>query len=108
MLNKETSNIASALKNGLLQLYGQRLEKLLLFGSHARGDYRDDSDIDFMIVLNDEKLNVSKEIKHIVKVKHPLILEHNKEINSIPISLNRYETERSPLLYFVRKEAIEV
>lgn len=108
MLNTETRNIADALKEGLSQFYGNRLEKLLLFGSHARGDYREDSDIDFMIVLNDKELNTGEEIKDIVKIKHPLILKYNKEINSLPISLNRFESERSPLLYFVRKEAVEV
>jgi predicted nucleotidyltransferase len=36
---------------GLRDIYGPRLEKIALFGSHARGDASPDSDIDVAIVL---------------------------------------------------------
>ena len=41
------------LKKGLTELYGQRLKALILFGSYARGDYREGSDLDVLVVLND-------------------------------------------------------
>ena len=39
-------------------LLGDRLKKVILFGSYARGDYQDSSDIDIMILtdLNDDEL----------------------------------------------------
>ena len=39
------------LKIGLKELYGDRLVKLILFGSHARGEANLDSDIDLLAVL---------------------------------------------------------
>ncbi|WP_263363372.1 nucleotidyltransferase domain-containing protein [Pseudanabaena sp. UWO310] len=39
------------LKLGLKELYGDRLVKLILFGSHARGEANPDSDIDLLAVL---------------------------------------------------------
>jgi Nucleotidyltransferase domain. len=33
-------------------LYGQRLKGVYLFGSYARGDYDDNSDVDVLIVLD--------------------------------------------------------
>lgn len=36
----------------LVAIYGNHLKKIILYGSYARGDYRDDSDIDIMILLN--------------------------------------------------------
>ena len=34
------------------QLYGEKLNKIILYGSYARGDNTEESDIDIMIVLN--------------------------------------------------------
>ena len=45
------------LKLGLKELYGDRLVRLILFGSHARGEANTDSDIDLLIVL---KSNISQ------------------------------------------------
>jgi len=33
-------------------IYGAHLRQVILYGSYARGDYRDDSDIDIMILLD--------------------------------------------------------
>jgi predicted nucleotidyltransferase len=43
-----TKKIQQAAKDVL----GDRLEKIILFGSHARGDHHADSDIDFFILAN--------------------------------------------------------
>ena len=42
--------------------YGNRLSKIILYGSYARGDFNEESDIDFMVLLNDEEVRTSKEI----------------------------------------------
>ncbi len=34
---------------------------LILFGSYARGDYREDSDIDLLILINDDKVTHDEE-----------------------------------------------
>ena len=34
------------------KIYGTHLRQVILYGSYARGDYRSDSDIDIMILLN--------------------------------------------------------
>ena len=46
--------ILKKLKNELIQIYGERLDHIILYGSRARGDARDDSDIDILIVLKDD------------------------------------------------------
>jgi len=38
-------------RDGLVGLYGDRLKGVYLFGSHARGDAREGSDIDVAVVL---------------------------------------------------------
>jgi uncharacterized protein len=43
--------ILARLKRELEVLYGARLKQVLLYGSRARGDHRDDSDYDVLVVL---------------------------------------------------------
>ncbi len=43
--------ILARLKRELEVLYGVRLKQVLLYGSRARGDHRDDSDYDVLVVL---------------------------------------------------------
>lgn len=51
-MDKETDNILRYFKGKLQEHFGGRVERVLLFGSRARGDSRSDSDIDVLIVLD--------------------------------------------------------
>ena len=56
--------------NGLLQtyiseikkIYGTHLSKIILYGSYARGDFRPDSDVDIMILLDLSDLDLDNDI----------------------------------------------
>ncbi len=43
---------------------------VILYGSYARGDYREDSDIDLLILLDSERDNLSYNDK--TKISHPI------------------------------------
>ncbi|MEL6222113.1 MAG: nucleotidyltransferase domain-containing protein, partial [Cyanobacteria bacterium J06627_8] len=45
------NHVLDSLSNYLNHLYGQQLEELILFGSHARGEATPESDIDVLVVL---------------------------------------------------------
>ena len=47
-VNEVTQQVVNAAKDTL----GDRLNKLILFGSYARGDFDDDSDIDFFVLAD--------------------------------------------------------
>jgi predicted nucleotidyltransferase len=44
--------IAASITDQVKNLFGSNLEKVILFGSRARGDYSPDSDFDFVILAN--------------------------------------------------------
>ncbi len=47
-LNKITERVCAAAK----EVLGDKLEKVVLFGSYARGDYDEESDVDILIVAD--------------------------------------------------------
>lgn len=46
------SNIIYKFSQELKQILGDNLAKVIVYGSYARGDYRDNSDVDIMILLS--------------------------------------------------------
>ncbi|MEE8168363.1 MAG: nucleotidyltransferase domain-containing protein [Candidatus Hydrothermarchaeales archaeon] len=58
----------------VLEKYGNRIEKIILFGSYARGDFEGESDID-VLVVGDITLNDA------VDITVPLMLKHGKYIS---------------------------
>jgi predicted nucleotidyltransferase len=48
----DPDEIAKAVAQDLRELYGERLKRVLLFGSWARGDAHPDSDVDLLVVLD--------------------------------------------------------
>lgn len=58
-LNDNERKALSELKEKITEKYPGA--ELILYGSKARGDYREDSDIDLLVVIND-KHNIDKDI----------------------------------------------
>jgi uncharacterized protein len=93
------------LRQALIQLYGDRLTALILFGSYARQDATADSDIDVMLVLKDI-ISPGDEILRISALKTDLNLKYDELISITPISQQDYQTRLSPFLQNVRREGI--
>lgn len=89
----------------LRSLYGERVVKIVLYGSYARGDSRKHSDIDIALVLTGE-VNRFKEIKRIVNAIYDIELEHDILISVYATTLDEYENSDWPLYYHIKNEGI--
>jgi len=100
-------------KNQILQLIKDSVKAtapgaiLILYGSYARGDYRSDSDIDLLVLLNKDQITRDEEIK----IKYPLYhIEFDKGIIISPLVLSKktWETRHriSPFYQNVTREGI--
>ena len=63
-LNRCLSRYLSVVQN----IYGNLLKRVVLFGSYARGDYHEDSDVDIMIFLDVEPQNERDNIHQLLDV----------------------------------------
>mgnify|MGYP000431158899 CR=1 FL=1 len=59
---EEKRNILKNFVDKMEKLFGKSLKKLILYGSYARGDYKENSDIDIMILvkMSDEEIRLVK------------------------------------------------
>ena len=68
------------------KIYGSILSKVILFGSYARGDYDENSDIDVMIVLDVEPKDERKQIDELAEITADFNLKHDTYVMPIPKS----------------------
>ena len=100
--------ILRELKKGLIEIYGEQLKAVYLFGSFARGEGRlPDSDIDVMVVLKGE-FNYSDIERRSIDFVASLCLEHEVVIICHFISDKRYVESESPFMLNVRDDAVSV
>jgi predicted nucleotidyltransferase len=104
----EQQALIADFKKAVSQLYGDRLAKIILYGSYARGDAHEESDIDFLVVLKDEVVNPYREIDRMNDSIFNLALKYNTMISFQPTSLQKLETSKMPIYYFIKKEGKEV
>ena len=91
------------LKEGLAQIYGDKLKAVYLYGSYARGDYRQGSDVDVMILLKDYK-SYWEEIKRTSELAANISLDYDVLVSRIIMSEEKWKQSDTPLLRNIHRE----
>lgn len=91
-------------------IYGSHLKQVILYGSYARGDYSEDSDIDIMILLDlsDQEL---KSYRHQLSANtYDFNLEHDIDIKPIAKNEGHFKSwvVNYPFYANVRKEGVNL
>ena len=95
---------------GVKDILGDRAKKIILYGSYARGDYNDSSDIDIMILtdLNDDE--IFKYRNKIWEYAYDIEWDNNFDIKLSPLIKNidkfNYWLEALPFYMNVQKEGV--
>jgi len=100
-------NILSEFKKGLVERYGERLARLVCYGSVARGEAGPESDIDLALVLEGE-VRPSREIDALVDLLADFNLRYGVLISILPIDRGTWENAAGPFWRNVRREGIEL
>lgn len=91
------------LRNALQMLYGERLSGLYLYGSYARNEASESSDIDVLIVLKGQ-VRPAAEIWNMNDLVSALCLKYNVLISLNPVSEERFLKRDEPLLRNIQHE----
>lgn len=75
------------------RLYGDRLVRILLFGSRARGDERPDSDYDIAVILRDYDWSWS-EVKRLGGLTWEILMNTGAVVSAFPIPVEDFGPDR--------------
>ena len=95
-----------AFRRELEGIYGDRLERVVLFGSRSRGDARLDSDYDVAVFLKTLP-DFWAEAHRLADLQVRFFDEYGKFFEAIPFASSAYDN-RTPLLHEIRKDGIDV
>jgi predicted nucleotidyltransferase len=108
LINPAIEPIVREFKAALQHLYGERLREVILFGSYARGDYDEESDIDLLVVLNDKEVNTINEVFKLSDLTLQFILQYGKAVSVLPVASQKYRSSLMPVYQNARLEGLHV
>ena len=94
--------ILARFRAALAQIYGARLQRVVLYGSRARGDARVDSDYDIAVFLNPSE-GLWRESGRLAEIGTDVLYDTGAVINALPFPAGAYD-ERTPLMHELRRD----
>ena len=91
-------------RKALSETYGSRLNRVVLFGSRARGEARADSDYDVAVFLQ-EPIELWDELGKLSHITTDILDDTGAVISAKPFAARIYD-DRSPLMHEIRKDGL--
>jgi predicted nucleotidyltransferase len=104
---KHIEPILEEVKRSLQKIYGGRLRKVILYGSYARGDATEGSDID-IIVLLDEIRDFDAELDTLFEVIGQIDFKYDTLISVLPMEEKQFLARRLPVILNAKREGIPI
>ena len=109
-LPKQINNAVQEFIKGVKDILGDRAKKIILYGSYARGDYNESSDIDIMILTDLTNDEIEEYRTKIYDYAYDIEEANNFDIWLSPLIKNidrfNYWLEALPFYMNVQKEGV--
>jgi predicted nucleotidyltransferase len=104
-MDGEVASLMRELKEGLARIYGRRLRRVYLYGSYARGEQVEGSDVDVLVVL-DRIERYFAELERTGELASRVSLRYGVSVSSVFVPERDWEMQDSAFLANVRDEAV--
>jgi predicted nucleotidyltransferase len=108
-MNKGPPNdpILTRFRAALDEAYGPRLERVVLYGSRARGDAGADSDYDIAVFLRDMP-DRAVELKRLADLGADILYDTGELVHALPYLAGTYNDPSMPLMHEIRREGLDL
>lgn len=113
-MQRTTLSVPSAIRDvlrwataSLRDLYGSRLKHVILFGSYARGEAHEESDVDLLVVLGGP-VRSYEEAKRTSRIAIRAAADWDTALSFVHLSAEDFEDERRPLVRTAKEEGIDL
>lgn len=105
--NSHVQKILAEYRVRLAALLGDNLESVVLYGSRARGDAEEGSDIDVLCVMR-RPFDYGEMIEATSEVTAEISLKYDVVLSRAFVTLDDYRFRKTPFLANVRREGVAI
>jgi predicted nucleotidyltransferase len=98
--------VLSRFRAAVTKIYGERIERVVLFGSRARGDAKPDSDYDIAVFINDAG-SFREDSARLAAISTDILFDTEAVISAMPFRAGAYR-ERTGFMHELRKDGLDI
>lgn len=97
----QLENISRQISQSYRTVYGDSIVAIYLYGSYAKGNYDDESDIDITAIVKGDRLDLQKKLKQIWDISADIGLKNDVIVSPTVIPFAEYEEYKQILPYYM-------
>jgi predicted nucleotidyltransferase len=101
----ELESVLRSVKEHLNNVYGDRIKRVMVYGSFAKGDADEESDVDIAVVAADE-LNPNSVENSLDSLLFQILMEKSELVTVFVIPESKFNTYNSPLILNIKEDGV--
>lgn len=97
----QLDNISNQMVECYRSIYGRNIVDIFLYGSYARGDYDDTSDIDMTAIVRGNRQDLQQKLKKVWDKSTDIGLENDIVVSPTVIPYDEFEEYKEKLPYYM-------
>lgn len=107
-LDTRLKEISQDVVDAYRDIYRDNLVYVILYGSYSRGDFTDESDIDYIGIVDADEVQINSRLRSLWRLTGEIDLNREIVISAMTSSYDVYDRADSLYIQNVRKDGIKV
>ncbi len=104
---REINELLLRIKNHLVSTYKDEIKRIMLYGSFARGEATEKSDIDILVVV-DDRIDPREVEEDLNDLLFDILLKKGELVSVIAVNESLFESYRAPLFLNVKEDGVAI
>lgn len=104
------SDVLYEYAQGIKKIYGIHLRKIILYGSYARGDYHESSDVDVLILVDLDDIRIKQKMSELAEYTFEMELKCDLQLSPIVKNEEQFEywSDTLPFYKNILREGVSI